>query len=177
MKVGPYCGYTLDQIIDIKKKEEKNIGKYFWGYSGVFCRPLVVKNLVLNSNGNSVKILFVETKSDFLPVSFDRFEYFSEDNSVWENLSKDVLLVGNRNKDHFAITGKGLRKESFSLDLSQYCTLRGVFPNEEQRFDKYFKYRVDKACGIYSPDINVDKCEVNVKYVSELVSPYSVFIK
>ncbi len=46
MKAGPYCGYSLDEIIDIKQKEEKNISKFFWGYSGVFCRPHVVQNFV-----------------------------------------------------------------------------------------------------------------------------------
>ncbi len=51
MKSGPYCDLSLDEIIDIKQKEEKKVGKFFWGYSGVFCRPHVIKNLVQYSKG------------------------------------------------------------------------------------------------------------------------------
>jgi hypothetical protein len=177
MKVGPYCGYSLDEIIDIKQKEQKKVGKYFWGYSGVFCRPLVIRNLVSNAQGNKIKILFVETKSDFVPKSFEKFKYFSEDRSVWRKLPDDVLLVGNNNKPHFAITGTKLKKTNFVLNLSEYCTLKGVFPNENQRFDNYFRYRVDKACGVYIPNEDVDRKEVSIQYISELVEPFSVFIK
>lgn len=177
MKVGPYCGYSLDQIIKIKQKEQKTVGKYFWGYSGVFCRPNVVKNLVSYANGNKVYVLFVETKSDFKPSSFDRFNKFSEDGGVWSDLADAVLLVGNKNKAHFAITANNLKRVDISLDLSQYCTLKGIFPNDNQRFDKYFKYRVDKACGVYVPNDRIEKKEVQIKYVSELVEPYSVFIR
>jgi len=31
MKVGPYCGYSLDEIIDIKQKEQKKSRKIFLG--------------------------------------------------------------------------------------------------------------------------------------------------
>jgi hypothetical protein len=177
MKVGPYCGYSLDQIIDIKQKEQKKVGKYFWGYSGVFCRPNVVKNLVNYANGNRGYLFFVETKSDFKPSTFDRFGKFSVDGGIWNDLPGDVLLVGNKNRSHFAITANKLKEVDISLDLSQYCTLKGVFPNDNQRFDKYFRYRVDKACGVYVPNNNAEKKEVQVKYVSELVEPYAVYIK
>jgi hypothetical protein len=177
MKVGPYCGYSLNQIIDIKQKEQKKVGKYFWGYSGVFCRPNVVKNLVSYAKGNKVYVFFVETKSDFKPSTYDRFNKFSEDGGVWNNLPEDVLLVGNKNKAHFAIIGNKLKEIDMTLDLSQYCTLKGVFANDNQRFDKYFRYRVDKACGVYLPNDETEKKEVQVKYVSELVEPYAVYIK
>jgi hypothetical protein len=177
MKVGPYCGYSLDEIIEIKKKEQEKTGKYFWGYSGVFCRPNVIKNLVSYANGNKIYLLFVETKSDFKPFTFDRFEKFSEDGGIWNNLPKDVLLVGNNNKPHFAITANKLEEVNMTLDLSQYCTLKGIFPNDNQRFDKYFRYRVDKACGVYVPNDKTEKREVEIKFISELVKPYSVFIR
>jgi len=177
MKVGPYCGYSLDQIIDIKQKEQQTVGKYFWGYSGVFCRPNVVKNLVSYANGHKVYILFVETKSDFKPSTFDKFTEYSKDGSKWERLPKNVLLIGNNNKAHFAITANKLKEVDMTLDLSQYCTLKGVFPNDNQSFDKYFRYRVDKACGVYVPNSKVEEKEIQIKYVSELVEPYSVFIR
>jgi len=176
MKVGSYCGYSLDQIINIKQKEQKKVGKYFWGYSGVFCRPNVVKNLVNYANGNKIYVLFVETKSDFKPSTFDRFTKYSKDGGIWKDLSEDILLVGNKNKPHFAITANKLNNINISLDLSQYCTLKGIFPNDNQRFDKYFRYRVDKACGVYTPNDKKESKEVEIKYISELVEPYSVVI-
>jgi len=177
MKVGPYCGYSLDEIINIKQKEEKKVGKYFWGYSGVFCRPNVVKNLVNYANGNKVYVLFIETKSDFKPSTFDKFNKFSRDGGIWNDLPEDVLLVGNMNKPHFAITGNKLKEVNMTINLSQYCTLKGIFPNENQRFDKYFRYRVDKVCGVYVPNNKVEKKDVQVKYISELIEPYSILIR
>ena len=177
MKVGPYCGYSLDEIIDIKQEEQEKVGMYFWGYSGVFCRPNVVKNLVNYANGNKIYVLFVETKSDFRPSTFDRFNKFSVDGGVWNELPDDVLLVGNKDKPHFAITANNLKRVDIRLDLSKYCTLKGIFPNDNQRFDTYFRYRVDKACGVYVPNDKVESKEVQIKYVSELVEPYSVFIR
>ena len=177
MKVGPYCGYSLDEMIDIKQKEQKKVGKYFWGYSGVFCRPNVIRNLVSYANGNKIYVLFVETKSDFKPSTFDKFEQFSEDGGIWNDLPKDVLLVGNKNKSHFAITANKLEKVNMTLNLSQYCTLKGIFPNDNQRFDTYFRYRIDKGCGVYFPNDMTEKKGVEIKYMSELVEPYSVYIK
>ena len=177
MKVGSYCGYSLDEIIEIKQKEQKKVGKYFWGYSGVFCRPNVVKNLVSYADDKKIYVLFVETKSDFKPSTFDEFNQFSKDGGVWSDLPKDILLVGNKNKSHFAITANKFEKVDMTLDLSQYSTLKGIFPNDNQRFDKYFRYRVDKACGVYVPNDMTEKREVQIKYVSELVEPYSVFIR
>lgn len=177
MKVGPYCGYSLDEIINIKMEEQKKIGKFFWGYSGVFCRPNVVNNLVSYANKEKIKVLFVETISNFIPATVDRFTHFSKDSNIWEEIPKEVLLVGNRNRPHFAICANNLEKVDMELDLSRYVTLKGMFPNEDQRFDKYFKYRVDKACGVINKTDDVSPKLIKVRYISELVEPYSVYIK
>ena len=177
MKVGPYCGYSLEKIIDIKQGEQEKVGNFFWGYSGVFCRPNVVKNLVSYANGKKVYVLFVETKSDFRPSTVDRFTDYSSDGGEWKKLPEGVLLVGNKSKAHFAITARKLRNCNMNFDLSQYCTLKGVFPNENQYFDNYFRYRVYKACGVYQPRDVGDKKEIRIKYISELVEPYSVVIR
>jgi hypothetical protein len=177
MKVGSYCGLSLEKIIDIKQKEEKKVGKFYWGYSGVFCRPHVVNNLVRYADDEKIYVLFTETKSKFTPDTHSRFTMYSKDKDRWSTLPKDVLLVGNKSKDHFAITAKNLKKVDFDIDLNNYCTLKGVFPNDSQRFDKYFRYRVDKACGVYLPNSKTESKKVNIKYVSELVKPYSLYIK
>lgn len=179
MKVGPYCGYTLNEIIDIKQKEEERVGKFFWGYSGVFCRPNIINNFLSHAiqNDKNIKVLFSETKSSFNTKNPDRFEKYSKDGSKWEELNKNVLLVGNKEKKHFAITGKDLKKENIKLDISQYCTLIGMFPNTNQYLDTYFKYRVDKACGYYLPRKNVKEKIIEVQYICDLVEPYSLYIR
>jgi hypothetical protein len=63
------------------------------------------------------------------------------------------------------------------LDLSQYCTLKGIFPNDNQRFDRYFKYRVDKACGVFVPNSTLEAKKITIKYISDLVPPYAVSIR
>lgn len=179
MKIGPYCGYSLREIIEIKKKEEKKIGMFYIGYSGVFCRPNKIQEFVSQAilNKENVKVLFIETKSSFNTSKVDRFTKYSSDNYEWENLSKDVLLVGNKSRKHFAICGKNLKEEDFRLDLNQYCILNGMFPNKAKPLGDYFKYRVDKACGYYISSNRLDKKEVQVKYSCDLVSPFSVYIQ
>lgn len=177
MKVGPYCNYSLEEIISIKQKEEKEVGKYFWGYSGVFCHPKVIQNLISHAGNEPIYVLFVETKSNFIPTKVERFEEYSTDKNSWEKLPKDVLLVGNKKKAHFAITARNLRKVDMFIDLSQYCTLMGMFPNTEQCLDSYFKYRVDKACAIFLPDEKRTSTKIKISYISELVTPNSVFVR
>jgi hypothetical protein len=176
MKFGPYAGYSVEEIINIKKDEEKKTGMFFIGYSGVFCRPNVVNNLVSYSKGEKIYLMFVETKSDFIPTTVDRFNKYSVNKTKRIDLPKDILLVGNKSKDHFAFIGKDLKKADIELDLSQYSTLCGnMFPNLEQPLSEYFNFRVDKACGVFTPNTNNEKI-VKVSYISELINPYSVYI-
>ena len=176
MKFGPYAGYSVEEIINIKKEEGKKTGKFYIGYSGVFCRPYIVNNLVSFSKGEKIYLMLVETKSDFIPTTVDRFNKYSLDKNKWINLPKDVLLVGNKSKDHFAFIGKSLKKSNIDLDLSQYSTLSGnMFPNLDQPLSEYFRFRVDKACGVYTPNSSKEKI-VKVSYISELINPYSVYI-
>jgi hypothetical protein len=50
-----------------------------------------------------------------------------------------------------------------------------MFPNLEQPLSEYFNFRVDKACGVFTPNTNNEKI-VKVSYISELINPYSVYI-
>jgi hypothetical protein len=178
MKVGPYCGYSLDEIIDIKQNEEKLCGKYFWGYSGVFCRPHVINAFAnfCSMNNLSPKVLFTVTESSFVPKDMDKFTQYSTDGSRWKDLDEDVYLVGNHKKAHFGITAKNLQKVDFKLNLADYCTFRGMLPDRNKSLSDYFKYRVDKACGYYSPACD-GKREITISYVSDLVSPFGVYIR
>ena len=60
MKVGPFCGYSLDEIIEIKKQEQLITGKFYFGYGGVFCHPGKVLRFIEQAKKqgvNSIKLL------------------------------------------------------------------------------------------------------------------------
>jgi hypothetical protein len=50
-----------------------------------------------------------------------------------------------------------------------------MFPNLDQPLSDYFRFRVDKACGVYTPNTNKEKV-VKVSYIAELINPFSVYI-
>ena len=71
-------------------------------------------------------------------------------------------------------------KTELSIDLSDYApfTSKEMFPSKNRRFDDYFKYRVDKACGVYKPSIsNSSEKIIKISYMAELVEPYGIYIK
>jgi len=179
MKAGPYCGYSLDEIIEIKKSEEKNCGKFYWGYGGVFCHPDKVNAFVYHAVSNKQKpiILFSPTNSSFQATKFGKFSLFSTSKQTWTKIPNKVLLVGNQNVPHFAIVAKNLRKIEFHLNLSDYCGFNGIFPNPDKYLNTYFQYRVDKACGYYLPRNLEDKKLIKIGYSAELIEPYCVYIK
>jgi hypothetical protein len=179
MKAGPYCGYSLEEIVKIKTGEQEKLGKFYWGYSGVFCRPNILHAFIsqANADGEKIHVLLSETKSSYTSDTVDRFTQFSKDRDSWEKLPEEVLLVGNTQKPHFAITAKNLKSEAFELDLSQYCTTMGAFKNPNKYLDEYFRYRVDKVCGYYLPQKNKIPKMVKINYSSELEPPYSIYIK
>ncbi len=62
MKVGPHSGMSLDEIIESKREEEKGNGVHYWGYSGVFCRPLATQEFCKRSVRNTTKTCFTRDK-------------------------------------------------------------------------------------------------------------------
>jgi len=179
MKAGPYCGYGLGEIIAIKQREQTLCGKFFWGYGGVFCRPNAMQGFIAHAKTHNQKImiLFSITPSSYALEAPERFTYFTNHLARWEKLPKEVLLVGNKKAPHFAIIAKDLREVSFEINLGDYCGFSGMFPDPNKYFDSYFRYRVDKACGLYQPKKNIPKRMVRIDYVAELTEPYSVYIK
>lgn len=179
MKAGPYCNYSLDEIIDIKQKEQQKIGKFFWGYGGVFCRPNIINAFISHALANKKRpvVLFSTTISAYNTSDGGRFTHFSSDKSIWQSLPSEVLLVGNKNAPHFAIVARNLKKVNIQLNLSNYCSFTGVFPNPDKYLDHYFRFRVDKACGYYLPRNTDNPKIIKIDYISELVEPYCIFIK
>jgi hypothetical protein len=182
MKAGPYCGYSLDEIIDIKQKEERRCGKFFWGYGGVFCRPQTVQVFAsyAGKRDHTPVVLFSETASAFTTEQGGRFTSFSQDKINWLPLDERILLVGNTKVPHFAITAKNLRTTDSEINTGDYLSFTGMgmFSDLNKCLDDYFRYRVDKVCGVYSHSKNKKgKRIVKVSYAADLVEPYCVYIK
>lgn len=179
MKAGPYCNFSLEEIINIKQSEQQKIGKFFWGYGGVFCRPNVIGAFISHAQANNQQpvVMFSTTLSAYNTSEEGKFTHFSYDKSIWQPLPQEVLLVGNKKAPHFAIVARNLTKVEIQLNLSNYCSFSGVFPNPDKYLDRYLKYRVDKACGLYLPREIADEKIIKIDYISELVEPYCVFIK
>ncbi|MHB8751142.1 MAG: hypothetical protein ACYDBJ_18380, partial [Aggregatilineales bacterium] len=146
MKAGPYCGFDLSEIVEIKKREQQSCGQFYWGYGGVFCHPKRVRPFVdlALSQGIRPKLMFSITNSSFSSEIGRVFE-FSVDGTAWQSLPNDVLLVGNK----YAIVAKNLTPVNFNLELSAYSSMLG--DKRMKPLNEYIKYRVDKACAVYTP--------------------------
>ncbi len=172
MKAGPYCGFSLETIIDIKEREEQAVGKFFWGYSGVFCHPKRVVPFVEMAlqNGSRPTLLFAITPSKF-SSSIGQAKELSINGKEWTSLPKQVLLVGNK----YAVVGQNLRRVNLELDLSEYEAMLGQELGKP--LDEYIKYRVDKACAVHVGDKNRSPKTALISFASELVEPFCVYVR
>lgn len=172
MKIGPFSGFSLEQIIDIKVGEEKNIGKFFLGYAGVFCHPKRVKEFVelAKADGEKVYVLFIKTQSNF-QSPIQRLSQYSKDNQVWQPLPPEVLLVGSK----FSIVGKGIKETDFEINLADYQSMLGAMPGKT--LDQYLQWRCDKTCAIYNPSTSSTKKSAKVSYLCELTDDGVVYVK
>lgn len=181
MKVGPYCDYDLKSIIRMKLQEEKMVGKFFWGFGGVFCRPHTVYAFISHASveNSTPYVLFIETKSAYMTSNQGKFKEFSIDKGTWHPLPEGVTLVGNSQKPHFAVVCNDLTRVNFAIDLSQYIVFRGGMPDPNSLLKRYFRYRVDKACGYLYPSAvhNEPSHWIKISYLAKLVAPYGVFIR
>lgn len=146
MKAGPYCGYELEEIIDIKQREDTSCGCFFWGYGGVLCHPRRVLAFVDHASRDDAEplLMFSETPSRFKSIIGRATEY-SLDGTKWETLPSDVLLVGNK----YALVATNLRRVRLRLNLGSYRSMLGN--DLGKTLDKYLVYRVDKSCAVYDP--------------------------
>ncbi len=172
MKIGPFSGFSLEKIIDIKMKEEEKIGKFFLGYAGVFCHPRRVKDFVelAKAEGEKVYVLFIKTPSNFIsPI--ERLLHFSKDTESWQTLPPEVLLVGSK----FAIVGKNIKKTDFEINLSDYQSMLGTAPGKT--LDDYLRWRCDKSCAVYIPDPKRAEKKAKISWVCELTDDGVVYVK
>ncbi len=172
MKAGPYCGFTLEQIIQIKLHEQAKYGKFFWGYGGVFCHPKRVLPFVESALDEGVvpTVLFSLTKSRFAsPIG--RATYYSVSAEEWDPLPKSVLLIGNQ----YALVARGLKQVTMLLDLTQYRSVLGTTVGKS--LAEYIRYRVDKSCALRVAQSAGDAKPTEIAYVCELVEPYCVYVR
>ena len=172
MKVGPYCGYELEEIIAIKQREDTLCGKLYWGYGGVFCHPKRVIQFVEFALGHEASpvVLFTVTPSKFSsPIG--RITEFSSDRKNWQRLPEEVTLVGNE----YALVATNLRRVGFSLDLGEYRAMLGDKPGKS--LDQYIVYRIDKSCAMFDPYSKRNRREVKITLLADLIPPYCVYVK
>lgn len=172
MKIGPFSGFSLEKIFDIKTLEEQKIGKFFLGYAGVFCHPKRVSEFVklAKSEKEKVQVLFIETKSNFIsPI--ERLSEYSADKESWEPLGEEVLLVGAK----FSIVGSKLKKTDFDINLSEYQSILGTTPGKT--LDEYLRWRCDKSCAVYNPQKDKKSKIVKIKYMCELSGEGVVYVR
>ncbi len=168
MKVGPHSDMSLDEIIESKNKEEIGNGVHYWGYSGVFCRPKQVQNFCKKSilNGNSPKLVLIETKSPY-NSDIGYINEYSDDNINYKKFKSPVQLQGAQ----FSFVAKGIRKyNQFRLD--DFIVVGGK--NDGKVLSKHLKFKVNKCFARYN--CNSSDKDINVLVV-DLVEPYAVWLK
>jgi hypothetical protein len=171
MKIGPFCGFSLEEIIDIKSKEQEKIGKFFLGYSGVFCHPKRVVEFIklAKSENERVSVLFITTPSNFnSPI--ERLSQYSFDATQWQNLPEEVLLVGSK----FSIVAKDMRKVDMDINLADYTSMLGTTAGKT--LDEYLRWRCDKSCALYAPQESKKKT-ARISYICELTDEGIVYVK
>lgn len=172
MKIGPFSGFSLEEIIDIKIKEEEKIGKFFLGYAGVFCHPKRVAEFVklAKAANEKVYLMFIRTPSNFIsPI--ERLSEYSLDKESWQPLDKEVLLVGSK----FSIVGKNIQTVDFEINLSDYQSVLGTTLGKS--LDEYLRWRCDKSCAVYAPQKTKEPKMTKISFMCELAEEGVVYVK
>jgi hypothetical protein len=172
MKIGPFSGFSLEQIFDIKTLEQQKIGKFFLGYAGVFCHPKRVSEFIklAKAENQKVQVFFIETPSNFVsPI--ERLSEYSIDKESWQPLGEEVLLVGAK----FSIVGNSLKKTDFDINLSDYQSMLGTTPGKT--LDEYLVWRCDKSCAVYNPQKDKKSKIAKIKYTCELSDEGVVYVR
>lgn len=173
MKVGHHVDEDITNIIQRKREEERILGKFFWGYGGTICHPLTqIKPFLRTCSLMKIvpKILFSFTPSKFLSNPKIARE-FSLDKTIWKGLPKEVLVKGSK----YALICKNLKQLKIELNLCNYIIAVG--PNKGLRLERYYKYRVDKACALYKKSFSLKKNKIKIQYGADLIYPMVVFLR
>ncbi len=168
MKIGPHSGMSLQEIIASKIEEEKSNGVHYWGYSGVFCKPIPTQKFCQESKKNErkPKIVLLETKSSY-DSKIGLIDEYSENNMTYKKFKAPVQLQGAE----FSFVAKNIRQiKNFRLD--DFTVVGGK--NDGKKISEHLIFRVNKCFGKYTGKSESKELEA---YVADLVEPYAIWLK
>lgn len=172
MKAGPHSGNALHDIIKMKVEEQDKFGKFYWGYSGSLCYPYRVQEFAqkITNSGSLPLLVLSPTKSAYNVEGIKKVYEYSVDNKTWNKLPFGVYLWNCK----FAVTATDLKKVDLYIDLNEYVV---ATDNKKRSLGDYIKYRVNKACAIFSGPSFLQPRLVKVSYIANLVAPFCVFLR
>lgn len=174
MIVGPHSGFSLAEIFAMKKKEERRLGHFYWGYAGSLCHPVRVQGFAqefIKNGGGPPRVIMVETKSRYSSTTVGRIQQYSVDGSRFGKIPSGVTLIGCT----VAVTCANLRTCDEQLDLNRYSVADGKRAGAP--LGQYVRYQINKACALLRDGEPLAPARfVNVVAVAELVEPYCVYL-
>lgn len=176
MKVGTHAQETLDEIIERKSKEIRDVGYSLWGYGGNTCHPGTMVQpfaKTFEKNGQTIKVFMEPMESSHFAEPL-RADEFSIDGMNWSEIPAGINVRGSR----YALAIKGLAPDEFELPL--YKTVVAIGNSTGRPGNLYVKGRVDKACLEVVDDNKVpnqDQKTIHIGLSADLVEPYAVFLR
>jgi len=173
MKVGFHGVESLERIIDRKLREQDELGFCYWGYGGSLCHPVkAIRPYVAQvaTSGAPIDVAFLATPSPFHAESEFPANEYSLDGASWSALHPAVSVFASTS----ALVLKSLRRQSLTLDISQYRVAFG--PSKGRLATEYLRYRVDKALLRREPSV-LPPFEVKVAFTAQLADPYATLVR
>lgn len=172
MKVGFHGQEHLTDIIKRKQQEDKSHGYALWGYGGTLCHPHIVINPFIKSHNISetdLVVCFTVTNSPFVGSNIRATEY-SSDGVHWNILDTHDVM-----DSRFALVISDIVPAHFDIDLTQYSIANG--PSKGKQLSEYFRYRVDKAVAVRTPNDSESRKNCLISFTARLVEPYAISVR
>jgi hypothetical protein len=174
MIVGPHSGFSLDEILEMKKAEELRLGRFYWGYAGSLCHPPKVQDFARQSIsriGEAPKVVMVATMSQYHSKSVGVLGRFSIDGEKYDGIEEGVTLIGCT----IAVTCTNLNRCAASIDLNRYRVANGL--REGVPMGSYIRYQINKACAFLVPEApELPPRIVSVVATADLVEPFCGYL-
>lgn len=174
MIVGPHSGYSLSQILFMKREEEDKLGVLYWGYGGTLCRPERVQAFASECMERfqcAPTVVMVETKSRFASRHIGVLHHYSNDGTSFRPLPRAVTMIGCS----VGIVCKNLREVSVEINLNGYRVADGGCAGT--LLGDYIRHQVNKACAWSAHIVGAAPRLVNVIATAALAPPYGVYFR
>jgi hypothetical protein len=174
MIAGPHSGYSLDEIFEMKVKEQAELGLCYWGYGGSLCHPRRVvpfAEKVIRTLGASPRIVFGRTATKYVSKSIGRITKFSVDGQVMQPLPSAVTMIGCS----IAVVCRNLTPVAATIDLNAYRVANGM--RRGRPLGSYIRYQVNKACALRANNTVRSRPRlVEIVGIADLAAPYCVYL-